>query len=97
MEENMDNLPTEKQPGDKAKPTPGIAIVGYNLLGLVCYTVLMKLGASDSFILDAFILFFHVLVCIIMAISLRSWPWLLSALLVLIVGFSTCYMLGSMG
>lgn len=95
MEVDIDNLPKASKPGDTAKPTPGIAIVGYNLLGLVLYTLMLKLAGSGGFFLDAFILFFHVLVCIIMAASLRSWPWLLSALLVLIVGFSTCYMLGT--
>ena len=66
------------------------AIVGFNLLALLFYTVITKLIGGDAIVLDMFLIFIHVLVCIILAIANRSWFWLLSGLLVLIIGFSTC-------
>jgi asparagine N-glycosylation enzyme membrane subunit Stt3 len=75
--------PKQNKPGD------GMKIVGYNLLALALYS-LVCLSLSGGFVLDAFILFFHVLLCLGLAIDKRSRLWLLSGLLVLIIGFSTC-------
>src|SRR5580698_2770565 len=99
MEENkdQDSKPVEKnETGSKIKPTDGITIVGYNILALALYTVIFNLASKEGgIIFDPFILFFHVIFCLGMAIGRKSWMWLLSAVLVLAIGFSTCVMVGS--
>ncbi|MEZ2339166.1 hypothetical protein AB6735_26205 [Mucilaginibacter sp. RCC_168] len=73
-------------------------IVGYNILALIIYTLLCRLGGNEvGLIFDAFIIVVHVFVCIIAAIINKSWAWLLSGILVLVIGFSTCVGLGSIG
>lgn len=100
MEENKDpvNQPTgPNKTGGDAKPNGEMTIVGINLLILVAYTLIFKLGAgSEGLLLDAFIIFIHVVVCIGMAIGKKSGFWLLSAFLVLVIGFSTCYLMAGM-
>lgn len=86
-EENKINLPEEK-PG--AKPTTGMRLVGINLGVLVGYTVICAVAGDSGLILDAFIIAIHVIICIGMAAAARRWAWLLSGLIVLIIGFSTC-------
>jgi len=77
--------------GNKDNPFPGIGILGINLVILIIYTVLCKMGNSiESLSLEALIIGLQVFVCIIMAIVKRSGMWLLSGFLVLIIGFSTC-------
>jgi len=88
--------PEKKPPGNENKSTVNMAVVGYNLLGLAGYTILFQLGGGGGgFILDAFVIFIHVLVCVIMALGKKSWMWLLSGVLVLAIGFSTCVMLAN--
>jgi hypothetical protein len=97
MEENKDqDKPVEKnETGSEIKPMGGIAIVGYNILALAFYTIIFKLASKEGgIIFDAFILFFHVIFCFGMAIGRKSWMWVLSAVLVLAIGFSTCVMIG---
>ncbi|BAU53632.1 hypothetical protein [Mucilaginibacter gotjawali] len=69
-----------------------LAIVGFNILGLAFYTVIYKLSANEAnLVIDAFLIVFHVLFCLGMAlVSKRAGMWVLSAVLVLIIGFSTC-------
>jgi hypothetical protein len=101
-EENIDkdsatggSNPAPEQPKGQ---NPGMKIVGYNILALIIYTLLCRLGGNEvGLIFDAFIIVVHVFVCIIAAIASRSWAWLLSGLLVLVIGFSTCVGLGSIG
>ncbi|TFF33614.1 hypothetical protein [Mucilaginibacter psychrotolerans] len=65
-------------------------VVGINLVLLVGYTLLSAIP-SDGIIIDAFFLFLHVLACIILSITGPSrLQWLLSGLLVSVIGFSTC-------
>lgn len=109
MEDNKDENPSpgkENNSGDfqnvpvkgKDKNLTGMKIVGINILILAVYTLLCKLDSNDGgFIFDAFLIAIHVFVCIIMAIVKRSWMWLLSALLVLGIGFSTCVSFANMG
>jgi hypothetical protein len=83
----------EEEPENK-KPYAGMGILGWNLLALAVYTLLMRAIADNGgFIFDAFFLFIHVLTCLMMAIIKRSWFWLLGGLLVLAIGFSTCAMM----
>jgi len=97
MEENKDlnQQPAEDNSAKEKKRNNGAAIIGYNILALVIYTLLFKLtGDSGALVLDAFVLFLHVVFCIGMSIGKRSGWWLLSSLLVLVIGFSTCAMIG---
>ncbi|BAU53633.1 hypothetical protein [Mucilaginibacter gotjawali] len=88
--------PEEKQPGNK--PMGNMAIVAYNLLALAFYTIVFKLLASQGgFLFDAFVLLGHFIVCFVMAISSKSWMWVLSGVLVVAIGFSTCVMVIGMG
>jgi hypothetical protein len=75
-----------------------IGIVGYNMIALAAYTIIFGLAAKQGgVIFDALFIFAHVLVGIVLAIAYRSWMWLLSALMVLIIGFSTCAGMLSIG
>jgi uncharacterized membrane protein len=82
----------EKQPTPtNSKPKVDMAIVAYNLLGLAAYTILFRLLASaGGMIFDMLVLAGHVLVCFVMSIVNKSWMWVLSGVLVLVIGFSTC-------
>jgi hypothetical protein len=98
MEDNNTGDPNLQPEGKEAennvKPSPNMNIVVYNLLGLAFYTILFKLLANQGgLFFDAFVLAGHVLVCIILAIAEKSWLWVLSGVLVLVIGFSTCTML----
>lgn len=84
----------EQQPNNEPKPNKGIQIVGYNLLALAIYTLAFKF-VDGGMILDAILLFFHVLISLIMAAALKNWMWFLAAVLVLAIGFSTCVTLMS--
>jgi hypothetical protein len=98
--QNTGNEMQGKFPGDdKSKKPSAMKIVGYNLLALVVYTIICEITAKDGgFILDMFFIGIQVFIGIILAIVNRSWVWLLSALMVLIIGFSTCVgMLGLNG
>jgi hypothetical protein len=75
-----------------------IKIVGINVLVLVIYTSALKLlnpsaRGEDNLgvaIILALLIGIHVLICLILWASLNSKYWLLSALAVLLIGFSTC-------
>ena len=92
--EKPDYIP---QPGHGPK-NEGMKIVGYNLLALIIYTILCKLIPDlGGLLLAAFLIAIHVFVCIIMTIVRKDWLWILSAFLVLVIGFSTCVALGNIG
>ncbi|MFI5139660.1 MAG: hypothetical protein ACHQIM_17700 [Sphingobacteriales bacterium] len=92
--EDSNPQPEGKQQEKNVKPSVNMNIVVYNLLGLAFYTILFKLFANQGgLFFDAFVLAGHVLVCVILAISEKSWLWVLSGVLVLVIGFSTCTML----
>lgn len=76
---------------NKGNKPSNMKIVGYNLLVFAAYTVICEVTANDGgFVFDMFFIGIHVIVGIILAIANRSWAWLLSALIVLVIGFSTC-------
>ena len=89
---------TSNQDNNKSKSN--YHIVGYNMLVLAFYTFICKLTGSDGYIFDAMLLVLHVLVCIILAIVVRGnkgWMWVLGAVLVLVVGISTCVVIPTFG
>lgn len=71
-------------------PNKEMRVVGYNMLALVVYTLLSRIVGDVGLFIEAILLVMHVFVCIIMALSKRSWFWLLSGLMVLIIGISSC-------
>jgi hypothetical protein len=96
--QNSNAQPQNGASGNNNKPMGSATIVAYNILALVFYTIICKLTANQGgFIFDAFFIFLHVLVCFALAIGKKSLMWALSAVLVLLIGFSTCYMLASTG
>ena len=78
--------------GNEAKKSyTQIKIVGYNLLVLAVYGILSKVAPhGEGWVYYAFLIAIHFLFCICAAIYKRNWMWVLSALLVLVIGFSTC-------
>jgi len=83
--------PGEQRPGNK--PGVNMKIVAYNLLTLVSYTILLKF-VDEGEIYDALLIAGQLFACLIIAIVQRSGYWVLSGLLVLVIGFSTCVLLG---
>ena len=81
----------QKNEQPQNKPGNGMKIVGINLLILLIYTIGLKFVDGGA-IFDAILIAAHLFVCIILAIALGSRFWLLSGILVLVIGFSTCVM-----
>jgi hypothetical protein len=79
MDENIE----EKKPQNRWKS------VGINILVLSAYTLIFRF-VDGGIIMDAFLIAIHFTVCILAAIIVRKWEWVLSAFLVLAIGFSTC-------
>ncbi|MEO3403147.1 hypothetical protein AAFN85_04545 [Mucilaginibacter sp. CAU 1740] len=76
---------------ERRKNNNNLKILGFNLLALVIYTVLCKLANNIStLVIEAFLVGLQVLVCLIVAAAQRDLVWLLSAFMVLAIGFSTC-------
>lgn len=70
-------------------------VVGYNTLALMGYTLLCRF-VSGGIIFDCVLVGIHFLIAMILSISLKKLEWLFSALIIIIVGFSTCiYIVGS--
>ncbi|UOE46906.1 hypothetical protein MTO98_21105 [Mucilaginibacter sp. SMC90] len=89
--QNVRNENQDKFPGNENKKSPAMKIVGYNLLVLAVYTIICAITNKDGgVIFDMFFIGIQFFACIIFAIINRSWVWLLSAIMVLIIGFSTC-------
>ena len=82
--------PKNKDPGNDIGANGNMAVIGYNLLVLIAYTVLCATVKDLGPFLDAILLTIHVLVCIITSIASAKWNWALSALVVLLIGVSTC-------
>jgi hypothetical protein len=94
MTEEKNNI---EQPGEQpeAKPMTGMRLVGINLAVLAGYTIICALLGGGGLILDAFIIAIHVVLSVGSSIIFRKWAWLLSGLVVLVIGFSTCVGIGS--
>ena len=74
---------------NQEKKAPRWKIVGINLAILLGYTVLCRF-TDGGIILDAFLIGIHFTAAIISSIIVKRWEWVLSAFLVLAIGFSTC-------
>lgn len=64
-------------------------IVGVNLLVLAGYTIISRV-IPGGFILNGYAIIVHFILCLIKAIIHKSWIWLLTAIMVLLIGCSTC-------
>jgi hypothetical protein len=71
-------------------------IVGVNLGILAGYTLISAIP-SAGVLFDAFLIFFHVMLCLILTLTgPKRLQWLLSGVLVLVIGFSTCVGIGQL-
>lgn len=71
-------------------------IVGINLLVLAAYTIYLRINNEELIILgEAFLIAIQLVVCLITAIFIYRKEFLLSAALVLLIGFSTCWVVFS--
>ncbi|PWK78098.1 hypothetical protein LX99_01938 [Mucilaginibacter oryzae] len=86
----------QTQPGEESRRNNNrIKILGFNLLALIVYTLLCKLiNDVGSLMLEAFLVFSQVLICLVLSAVRRDVVWLLSAFMVLAIGFSTCVYVG---
>jgi hypothetical protein len=87
LEVNNPSANEEQQIPEK----PQMKIVGYNLLAVLGYGIISVIpGDGIGLLFYALMIVLHFLFCLCAAIYNRNWMWVLSAFLVLIVGFSTC-------
>lgn len=72
-------------------------VVGINLLILVAYTIYFRWIAYEELIIlaEAISIFIHVLLCLVLAIFVLRKEFLFSALIVLLIGFSSCWVVFS--
>ncbi|TWI96713.1 hypothetical protein JN11_03825 [Mucilaginibacter frigoritolerans] len=75
---------------DEKKQSYNMWVVGVNLAVLAVYTVISKANTELGPLLDAFLIAIHVAVCILWAAIASKRIWWLTALVVLLIGFSTC-------
>jgi hypothetical protein len=84
---------------DDVKPKPNYGIVGINLIVTIGYTALCRLSAGnakgeDMWGSGLFLLMLigvHMFTCIVIAGTSGKKEWLLSGLLVVLIGLSSCW------
>lgn len=79
----MEEINQEPKPQNRWK------VVGINIGILAVYTIACRL-VDGGIIIDAFLIGLHFFIAIIASIVVRRWEWVLSAFMVLVIGFSTC-------
>jgi hypothetical protein len=68
-------------------------IVGINVIVLIGYTLWARISAgNDGALMLAFLIAIHFFICLLIAPFVYSRGFVLSALAVLLIGFSTCYL-----
>lgn len=83
MEENKQEIAPERKASSRWK------VVGINFLALILYSLICRFIEGGIF-LDAFFVGIHFTAAIITSLIVRRWEWVLSAFLVLAIGFSSC-------
>ena len=68
---------------------PNMALVAYNILAFVTYTIFSVYPQKLPGLYAIFILS-HVLFCFVCAAYKWRWEWLLGGIVVLLIGLSTC-------
>jgi len=79
---------------DQQKSNKNMTIVGINMALLVAYTLFIRIdgGGGEGVIILAGIIGIHFVLCLLLTIIPNMGKgFLLSALAVLLIGFSTCY------
>jgi hypothetical protein len=78
---------------NNSNPNTKMIIVGINLLVLIAYTIYWRVFNNEELIIlvEAIFIAFQVAFCLIMAIFVYRKELLLSALVVLLIGFSSCW------
>lgn len=81
----------------KAPVSNKMMVVGINLAILAAYTIYFRWVVNEELIIiaEAFVIFLHVLLCLILAIFALRKEFLFSALVVLLIGFSSCWVVFS--
>lgn len=64
-------------------------VIGINIGVLALYTIISK-AIDGGFIIDAFFIAVHFFSCVIIGIAVKKWMWILTAFVILLIGFSTC-------
>jgi hypothetical protein len=64
-------------------------VIGINIGVLAVYTIISKMIEGGA-IIDAFFIAAQFFVCLIIGIAVRKWVWVLTAFVILLIGFSTC-------
>jgi hypothetical protein len=81
---------------ENKSPRTNLHIIIVNILILVCYTVFFKLNKTGefNFIADAVFIFLQFTLCLILAGIFQRFgkEFILSSFLILLIGFSTCYL-----
>ncbi len=75
---------------DNKKPFWGLGILGFNVMLVITYTLLLASAGSEAMLFSAFAIPAHFIVCTTVAIIERDWNWFFAGLITLITGFSTC-------
>jgi len=72
---------------------PTVLIIGINMIVFLAYTLWVRSGRDNEFgfIAEAFFMAIHIILCMVAAIIGYRKQFLISALVILLVGFSTCY------
>ncbi len=76
---------------EENKNLVGFKIIGLNLLIFVVYVLLFLVGKLAE--LALFLYFLHFFACIIVGAVKKNLYWILSGVLIILIGFSTCIFL----
>jgi hypothetical protein len=64
-------------------------VIGINIGVLALYTIISK-AIDGGFTIDAFFIAVQFFACVIIGIAVKKWVWVLTAFIILLIGFSTC-------
>lgn len=66
-------------------------VAGYNLAAMLIYGLLfVGVMGNDGLVVFGLLFLAQAFICVVIAIVKRKWVWFLSAVLIAIIGFSTC-------
>ncbi|OOQ61061.1 hypothetical protein [Mucilaginibacter pedocola] len=82
-----------QETGLRPQPEPQWIVVGINIAVVIAYTIYLRYVDKGQYniIGDAMLIGMHVVICLLLAIFVLSKEFLMSAALVLVIGFSTCW------
>jgi hypothetical protein len=78
---------------ENKKDDKTMLVAGVNLGIMFFYTIVIRAtGGTDGALLLAFIIGFHFIICLLTSPFIHTKGFLLGALAVLLIGFSTCFL-----